>query len=95
MITKIIKFEEDLNGTKEISFNDTVYVRVGPIGERLWAEHYKDFKAIGAPVPEIRRDAKGWTKMQLHEVANIFGPGMSMTSGLGAPIEPRFRVRID
>ena len=67
----------------EASFNNPVLVKITPAGEKLWHEHHAASKelaeSIGMPgLYEITRDKDGYTRMQLWEVANIFGKAMSM-----------------
>lgn len=57
-------------------------IKILPIGEKMWEEHWLSF---GIQPPAIKRDEDGYTKMQAHEVCNIFGP--RMVNGMNQPIE--------
>ncbi len=57
----------------ENGFNDEVWVKITPEGERTRDEYYQRLKK---EMPPIEKDAEGWTKIQLHEVAHLFGSQM-------------------
>jgi hypothetical protein len=70
------------------NFNDQVWVKVTAEGKRI-REGY--FKQLGIEAPPLEQDSEGWTKMQLHEVANLFGREM-YTGNPRLPIETTFRT---
>lgn len=49
------------------SFDDEVYIRITERGGRIYHRHYNGYAA------PLRRDADGYTRMQLWKVAQIFG----------------------
>lgn len=71
----------------EININDSVWVRVTPVGEHIYRQHWLALRMD--PLP-LRRDADGWTKFQLWELANVFGA--AMYNGGRVPVETTIRV---
>jgi len=78
------------------NFNDRVWVKITPEGERVWNEFYAKMKGIfdaaGTPVPKVERDADGWTQLQLHDVAHIFGSELYNGNPV-SPVEMEFRTK--
>jgi len=71
------------------NFNEIVWVKITPAGEQILEEYYK---RLNVKVPELERDAEGFTEMQLWKVANIFGK--EMRNGQDNPsIEMTFKTR--
>ena len=71
------------------NFNDEIWVKVTPSGERVREEYYK---RLDMQTPALNRDAEGWTRMQIHEVAHLFGS--EMHTGIGDfPVETMFRTK--
>lgn len=79
------------------NFNDEVLVRITPTGEELWRRHYERLAHYAAEIglaaqfatPDIERDEEGYTRMQLNQVANIFGE--AMFTGSPPPVETTFK----
>lgn len=71
----------------KFNLNNTARIKVLPPGEKLWEKYHTE---LGVPVPPIDRDSKGYTKLQMWTVMNIFGPGMTM--GFNPPIETDITV---
>lgn len=72
------------------NLNDEVLVKVTPEGETAYQEYYRAvFKGSSVDIPTLERDADGYSRMQLWEVANIFGPHMYM--GAALPIETELK----
>lgn len=63
------------------SLNHYVRVKVMPVGVSRWNAYWLEF---GNAPPALKPDEDGFVKMQLHEVANIFGGAMG---GNPSPIE--------
>ena len=70
------------------NFNDPVWIKITPAGERILEEYYK---ALNVKAPELKRDAEGFTEMQLWEVALIFGKEM-YNGQADLPIEMTFKT---
>lgn len=79
----------------EANFNDEVWVKVTPAGEQAFNEHYaqfrESFEKAQVPIPKLERGENGWTRMQLHQVAVIFGRHM-YHSNQNPPLEMNFRT---
>ncbi len=77
---------------REGNFNDYVLVKVTPAGEKIWDEHWAEVRVImGNPEAGIlERDEDGFTKIQLWELANVFGPAMCNGSR-ALPVEMNFK----
>lgn len=78
----------------DLNFNSLVKVRVTPEGEKLYLEHYKLVPLAPGETRKINRDEDGWTKMQLGEAAQIFGPAMSLTNPR-PPIGMEFKMEAE
>jgi len=72
----------------EMNLNDSVWVRVTALGEGVYKQHWR--KLGIDPSPPLERDAKGWTKFQLWEVAHIFGA--ALWNGGEVPVETKIRL---
>jgi len=79
----------EANQELQRNFNDEVFVKVTPLGEEMWNEYHADARAGDSTAFQLQRDDEGYTRMQLSEVAHIFGPGL--TTGFDLPIEPTFK----
>src|SRR3989338_1593554 len=73
----------------EQNFNDQVWVKITQEGEQVRDKYYKGLKM---ETPPFEKDAEGWTKMQLHEVAQLFGSEM-YNGNPHLPIETTFRTK--
>jgi hypothetical protein len=55
-----------------VTFNDEVWVALNEEGLRIWRDYWA---CLGLPPKSLRiRVQAGWTRFQLWEVAQIFGP---------------------
>ena len=66
----------------KFNMNDEVWVKITPTGRALLRKYYAE---IGMQVPDRKTDPGGRMRLQLWEVAKIFGPGMYL--GGEPPIE--------
>ena len=83
-----LSFEQTRENPEAIkNFNDQVWVKVTPDGERVREEYYESFNIRA---PELKRDEEGWTRMQLYEVAHFFGSEMYHGNDC-LPIEMTFK----
>lgn len=73
------------------NFNDIVLVKITEHGERDWYDYYNSFLGEHPEhIPAIKRDDEGYTEMQLHEVAQVFGSKMYM-GNTENPVEMTFK----
>lgn len=72
---------EDVERPRTLNLNHNVLVRMLPAGLELWR---KSYTSIGLAPPPLNVDENGYTSMQLHQMAHIFGPGFG---GFHCPIE--------
>jgi hypothetical protein len=72
------------------NFNDEVLVKITPTGEEMWNAVYARTRDLYPDAFPIQRDEEGYTKLQLHVIANIFGPAM-YNGNPHLPIEPTFK----
>jgi hypothetical protein len=59
------------------NLNDEVLVKITPVGEKLWREHYEFLRQHNIEPPAIERDDEGRTRIQLWVAMRIFGPAMA------------------
>lgn len=87
----------ELEANSEVHrFSDEILVRVTPAGEAIWDKRQDDIarqfvdKSQFTP-RKIERDEQGYTKMQLFQVANIFGEAMCNGNN-NLPVEVQFKI---
>jgi hypothetical protein len=73
------------------NFNDEVLVKITPAGEEMWDAAHAEVRKTYPNAFPIARDEDGYTKLHLHEVANIFGPGM-YNGNPRLPIKTTFKL---
>ena len=91
-----VKAEKVYERTANI--NDEVLVKITEEGEKMWDSYYAGlFAGTTIDKPTIERDEEGYTKMQLHEMAFMFGSELyggkwiSAKGNTQIPIEPTFK----
>src|SRR3989344_5476195 len=72
----------------EKNLNDEVWIKVTEEGEQIRNDYYEE---LGTEASPLKKDAEGWTGMQLHQVASLFGQEFR-ARGVGLPIETVFRT---
>lgn len=81
--------EESIENPEVVrNFNDTVWVKITPHGERVWAAHHWN---LGIQAPPIKRDEQGYTEMPMWEIANVFGKDM-FNGQPNLPLEMSYRT---
>jgi len=63
------------------NLNNTVLVRVNPIGEEIWRNYWKGKSPL-------KRDKDGYILMQLFDLVLIFGPHLHTNLAMELPIDP-------
>ena len=81
---------KSLKNKATMDFNDSVWVKVTPHGKQFRKSYYK---RLGIKAPALERYAGGWTRMQLHEIAHLFGSEM-YSSNPYCPIETTFLIEV-
>lgn len=72
-----------------VNLNDEVKFKVTKEGEKIWEDYYMKLKV--KEIPKILKDRYGFTKMDLWEMAHIFGPSLIM--GYLPPIEMNIQIK--
>lgn len=57
---------------KQFNMNDFVKVKLTEFGEKVYAEHYKQYETKR----KLTRDDNGYSEFQLWQLMNIFGSNM-------------------
>lgn len=79
-----------MTGLGELDINEYVWVKLTDIGRKAHADHWRQYaERLKCEVP-IHTDTEGWSRFQLWELMNIFGPMMFMTADL--PFETTIRI---
>lgn len=60
----------------EINLNDMVKVKLTEYGKEIYRKYFEDVQKYLSCKIEPEIDEKGFTTLQIHELANIFGPAM-------------------
>ena len=82
----LMKTELDISVQVETNVNDCVYVRLTEEGKKYLKKHYFDNPYLPLDVKHdlfesyAKADEEGWSKFELFELMNIFGPIMYMGS---------------
>lgn len=69
-----ISAEIDLEPMYKINLNDLVKVRLTDKGKEIFTDYYKQYSKYCDGPYEPKVDEKGFTELQIHQIANIFGP---------------------
>lgn len=76
-----------------INMNNTVRIRLTPIGERILRDYWRPFAGDRDPREIIAsKTTDGWFNEQLWEIAHVFGPHLG--NGLPIPFETEIQVEI-
>ncbi len=82
-----IEREDEMPEEGMRKLSDYVWVKVTPDGEKAWEAHHARIRAsFESPavrdtyVKKLERDAKGYTKLQMWQVMEIFGPNLTSKS---------------
>lgn len=84
--TTRIKREDEMPEEGMRKLSDYVWVKVTPDGEKAWDAYHARIRAsfeswVGDQYEKkLERDAKGYTKLQMWQVMEIFGPNLTSKS---------------
>lgn len=69
------------------NFNDSIWVKLTPMGEQVCIDHYKSY---GLSNPKLVKNWRGYTQFQLWEFANIFKDYMHAGAAMPFEMEMEF-----
>lgn len=72
----------------KLNINDTVKVKLTPIGWEIYRKHYTPFCTEGYIPP--KQDSRGYVEFQLWDLMHVFGPNMYL--GCKVPFETSIEI---
>jgi hypothetical protein len=76
-----------MSETREFNMNDTVLVRLTPEGHE---QYRKSWNELRLEPPPLKSEEDGWTRFQLWDLCNTFGP--ALYNGSRVPFETTIRL---